>query len=144
MKESARQRKFASMLQQELGTVFQRAMQHKLGKAFITITRVSVSPDLTVARVHVSLLMVQDNEAFVETLNNELKGEIRKHLGLAIGKTVRRVPELIFYLDEGAAYAAKMERIIAGLDIPDEDEDDDTMDNYTDHDVHDNGEDDED
>lgn len=125
--ESKRQQKYSKLIQKELGEIFQREGKPLVGKAMVTVVRVLMSPDLGVAKVNLSFLLA-DNDALFSRIN-ENKGQIRKFLGNRIGKSVRIIPELVFYLDESAAYAQHMDEVISKLDIPedaDEDEADDT------------------
>ena len=115
--ESLRQQKYGRLVQKELSEIIQREMAHVFGKAFLTVTVVRMSPDLGVAKVYLSLLMQEDKERFLKTLDH-VKKEIRMHLGRRIGKQVRRVPELIFYMDDTAEYTSKMDRLIDELHIP--------------------------
>jgi len=128
--ESKRQQKYSKLIQKELGEIFQREGKPLVGRAMVTVTRVLMSPDLGVAKINLSFLLA-DNEALFTKIN-ENKGQIRKFLGNRIGKSVRVIPELVFYLDESAAYAQHMDEVISNLDIPDpsdEDEEDDAPNN---------------
>lgn len=121
--ESKRQQKFNKLIQKELGGIFQKEAKHIIGSAFITVSRVIISPDLSVARIYLSFLVEKDRAVF-EVLNDK-KSEIRKHLGTRIGKSVRIVPELAFFIDDSATYAQHMDKVIGDLNIPeatDEDE----------------------
>jgi ribosome-binding factor A len=121
--ESKRQQKFNKLIQKELGGIFQKEAKHIIGSAFITVSRVIISPDLSVARIYLSFLVEKDRAVF-EVLNDK-KSEIRKHLGNRIGKSVRIVPELAFFIDDSATYAQHMDKVIGDLNIPeatDEDE----------------------
>lgn len=122
MKESKRQKQFARQLQQDLGTIFQQNARKMFeGDPFITVTHVTVSPDLSVAKIHLSFLMVNDKQEMIERINMR-KSEIRGVLGRKIGKFVRVVPELIFYLDESAEHASRIDQILSDLDIPPEED----------------------
>ncbi|MFC4871183.1 30S ribosome-binding factor RbfA [Negadavirga shengliensis] len=124
--ESKRQQKYAKLIQKELGQIFQRESRALVGNAMVTVTRVHMSPDLGVAKVYLSFLLANNQEIFEKI--NENKKSIRKNLGVRIGKTVRLIPELVFYLDESAAYAQHMDDVISKLDIPeasDEEEEED-------------------
>lgn len=114
---STRQLKYGGLIQKDLGELFQRDPKHWFGGAFITVTGVDVTPDLALARVHLSLMMVKDQDAFLASIR-EIKSEIRKVLGQKIGKQVRVVPDLVFYLDKTQEEAQKMDAIISKLDIP--------------------------
>ncbi|MEP5365907.1 MAG: ribosome-binding factor A [Reichenbachiella sp.] len=114
---STRQLKYAGLIKKDLSELFQRDTRHWFGNAFITITDVEVSPDLSFARVFLSLMMVEDEPAFLELVKSK-KSEIRKALGLKIGKQVRVVPDLNFYLDDTQENAQKIEDLLSGLNIP--------------------------
>ncbi|UXX80794.1 ribosome-binding factor A [Reichenbachiella carrageenanivorans] len=120
---STRQLKYAGLIQKDLSELFQRDTRHWFGNAFITITGVDVSPDLSFARIYLSLMMVADESAFLELVKSK-KSEIRKALGLKIGKQVRIVPDLNFYLDDTQENAQKIEDLLSGLHIPPAKEDD--------------------
>ncbi|MEX2513540.1 MAG: 30S ribosome-binding factor RbfA [Cyclobacteriaceae bacterium] len=121
--ESKRQQKYAKLIQKELGEIFQRESKPLVGKAMVTVTRVGMSPDLGVAKINLSFLLANNAELFAKI--NENKNQIRKNLGNRIGKSVRIIPELVFYLDESSAYAQHMDEVISKLDIPDAPEEDD-------------------
>ena len=82
----------------------------------VTIADVRITPDLSLARVYVSIFS-QDKEAIFERINNH-KSEIRRELGNMIGKQVRIVPDLEFFIDEVEERAARIDKIISDLDIP--------------------------
>ncbi|MEO9965332.1 MAG: ribosome-binding factor A [Reichenbachiella sp.] len=114
---STRQLKYAGLIQKDLSELFQRDTRHWFGNAFITITDVEVSPDLGIAKVYLSLMMVPDEEAFLDLIRSK-KSEIRKALGQKIGKQVRIVPDLTFHIDNTQENAQKIEDILSGLNIP--------------------------
>lgn len=122
-KESNRQLKVAKLIQKDLGEIFQKEMMSAFNNAFITVTGVKISPDLAVARVQLSFLKVDDPQAMVEDINKR-KSEVRKILGNKIGKQVRIVPDLFFYLDDSAEYASRIDKLLSGLNIPKEEEGD--------------------
>lgn len=66
---------------------------------FITVTQVRMAPDLGLAKVYLSFMAVQDKKAALEAVRTE-GWRIRKSLASLIGKQVRIIPELNFYLDD--------------------------------------------
>tara|TARA_R110002124_G_scaffold82664_6_gene216815 strand:+ start:4575 stop:4982 length:408 start_codon:yes stop_codon:yes gene_type:complete len=125
--ESKRQQKYSKLIQKELGEIFQKEGRAIVGQAMVTVTRVLMSPDLALAKINLSFLLGDNTVLFDKVENN--KGQIRKFLGRRIGKSVRIIPELAFFLDESAAYAQHMDGVISKLSIPeapeeDEDEED--------------------
>jgi ribosome-binding factor A len=120
--ESSRQQKFSRLLQKELADIFQRDVPHLLPGGMISVQTVRVSPDLGQARVYLSLLLAPDPAALV-ALVNENKSVIRKHLGERIRRQARIIPDLQFFLDDSAAYAAHIDALLNKLDIKPEDKD---------------------
>jgi ribosome-binding factor A len=115
--DSKRQQKFARLIQKDLGDLFQRDARPQLDGAFVTVTEVKVTPDLGIARVYLSFLLVNDKQAMLEQIRDKTK-YLRQLLGNRIRHQVRVVPELQFYLDDSADYAAKMDALFSGLTIP--------------------------
>lgn len=115
--ESKRQQKVSRQLQKDLSEIFQREVPHLFNGAFITVTSVRVSPDLSVARVYLSFLATKNNKLLLETIQE--KGKVlRQHLGDRVRHQLRIVPELHFFLDDTAEYADKMDKLFSGIDIP--------------------------
>jgi ribosome-binding factor A len=119
MAGSTRQQKFSRLIQKELSDVFQRDKRGILENTMISISDVTVSPDLSVATIFISMMLVKDKQKLLEKLNTH-KREIRKALGDKIGKQVRIVPELVFNIDETEENAQRIEDIIKNLNIPPE------------------------
>ncbi|WP_207433674.1 30S ribosome-binding factor RbfA [Sabulibacter ruber] len=123
--ESKRQQKFARLIQKEIAEIFQRDVSHLFQGAYISVSGVKVSPDLGVAKIHLSLLLNPKGRDLLNEIRVNAK-TIRHELAKRIKNQVRVIPELIFYLDETAEYAAKMDKIISELDIPAESKEDPT------------------
>lgn len=115
--ESKRQQKFSRQIQKDLSEIFQKEMRSSFGNAFITITEVKVSPDLAIARLYLSFMLTNDKAGLLHDIKEKTK-QIRSILANKIRHQVRIIPELEFFLDETAEYAAKMDALISGLDIP--------------------------
>ena len=125
--ESKRQQKFSRLIQKELADIFQRETTHLFGKAYISVSVVRVAPDLGLARIYLSVMMAPNNEALLLEIRANTK-TIRHMLAQRIKNQVRIIPELVFYLDDSAEYAAKIDKIFTGIEIPPTDKDYDTDD----------------
>jgi ribosome-binding factor A len=109
--ESTRQLKVSRLLQKDLGEIFQRESSSLFHKAMITVTKVHVTPDLNIAKVYLSLFATESKEDLLKHIQLHGK-EIRYKLGKRIGKQVRTVPELFFYLDDSLDYIENIERLL--------------------------------
>ncbi|MBL6449741.1 30S ribosome-binding factor RbfA [Fulvivirga sp. 29W222] len=122
MNESKRQQKFSRLIQRDLSDIFQKDKMGIFANTFVTVADVIISPDLSVAKVYLSMLMVKDKEAMLSKVDQH-KSEIRRDLGNKIGKQVRIVPQLNFYIDEVEERAQKIDKLIDDLNIPPEGKD---------------------
>lgn len=109
--ESTRQKKVARLLQKELGTIFQRNMTEFGGK-MITVTTVRISPDLSVAKVYLSIFPKEKEGD--KTLNqvNHKTPHIRHELGNIVRNQLRIIPELNFFEDDSLDYIEKIENLL--------------------------------
>ena len=78
---------------------------------FITVTLVRMSPDLGVAKVFLSFMAVKDIEVALRKVKSEATW-VRKTLAGVIGKQVRRIPELNFYVDDSLDYYDAVEEAL--------------------------------
>lgn len=109
--DSVRQQKVNKLVQKEMAEIFRSESRNLFGGAFITVTQVRVSADLGLAKIYISIMATKDRAAIFE-LVKEQHSPIRKRLGLAVGKQLRIVPELHFYLDDSLDYAMKIEELL--------------------------------
>jgi len=76
----------------------------------MTVTKVTMSPDLRLARVYISVLGDTKTQERTLFLLNEAKKDIRQF----IGKTVRIkfTPEIVFFIDDTMDYVANIEQLL--------------------------------
>lgn len=115
--ESKRQQKVGSQIQKDLSEIFQREAQHLVNGAFVTVTAVRMTPDLGIARAYLSFLPEKNKKVLFEGIQESTRF-LRQKLGERVRYQLRIVPELQFYLDDTAEYAAKMDALFAGIVIP--------------------------
>lgn len=118
MAGSKRQQQFSKLIQKEVSHIFQSEFSAEFLGKLVTVTDVTMSPDLGLARLYISVFPVNETEDVIEFLNT-VKPRVRGKLGSSIGKDVRVVPELAFFLDRTAETGSRMDTLIDSLDIPD-------------------------
>jgi ribosome-binding factor A len=107
---SIRQEKFGKVIQKELADIFQQNRSALFNNAFITVSKVEVSPDLGYAKVFLSFLNVKDPSELLNVIQFQGKF-IRHELALRIRKQVRVIPELNFIYDDSLDYVFHMEKV---------------------------------
>ena len=98
--ESTRQKKIGVTLQKDLTIILQKLLKEgAMGSIIASVTIVRVSPDLSSAKVYISVFPVK-NTPIIFDLIGQKKSEIRNSLGILVKNQIRRVPELFFYNDD--------------------------------------------
>ena len=111
--ETTRQQKISRLLQQEMGNIFQQETKSVFGSSMITVTEVRISPDLSVAKVWVSIFPIGGaKKEDVMTAIQDNTSDLRRRLGLRVGKQLRIIPQLSFYLDDSLDYIENIEKLL--------------------------------
>lgn len=109
--ESLRQQKVNKLLAKELAEIFRSESRTLFGGGFITVTQVRISPDLSSARIYLSIMGNKDKNVVFKLVEDQ-NHLIRKKLGLIIGKQLRIVPALSFFIDDSLDYAMKIDALL--------------------------------
>lgn len=111
--ESTRKNKIDRLIQKELGDIFQKFTKSQ-GGVLISVTSVSVSADLSVARAYLSIFPNDKQAEMLAMIQNATKS-IRHDLSQRTRYQLRQVPELHFFLDDSLDYLENIDRLL-GLD----------------------------
>ena len=115
MQETNRQRKIASVLQKDLVDVLQKAAQDGMQGVIISVSKVSVTPDLGVAKVYLSVFPSNKRDAIIEGVKSNAP-LIRHELAQRTRNQLRRMPELIFFADDSLDYIEEIDKSLKGED----------------------------
>ena len=110
MEETKRQKQVAKVLLEELSDIFRREGMNMVDGGMVSISKVTITPDLLEARVHLSFFQVKDARALLTQIR-ERGWEWRKLLGMRVKNQLRRVPELAFFADDTMDHVFRMEEI---------------------------------
>ena len=118
MEESNRQKKIAGVLQNDLANVLQNMLREagQLG-IIISVSKVTVTTDLSIAKVYVSVFPSDKAETIVAELN-KLKPHIKHRIAQLTKNQLRKMPALSFYNDDSLDYIDKIDRAVKGTDDP--------------------------
>ncbi len=106
---SIRTERLGAVIKRDLGKIIQKSYQPS--GSFVTVTKVEVTPDLMIAKIHLSVYAPGKDEDALFAHLEENKTGIRKELADKIRHQVRRIPELNFINDQTAEYVEKMENL---------------------------------
>ena len=108
---TTRQLKVARELQKDLAEIIRSKGMAAFGGAMVTVSEVRISPDLSVAKVYVSIFPSAKAEEVMKVLQENVK-TYRGELGRIVAKQLRIVPELVFYLDTSLDYAEHIDELL--------------------------------
>jgi ribosome-binding factor A len=108
---SIRQEKVANLLKRDLSEILRVQSSTLTPGKMLTVTVVRMAPDLSFAKVYVSVFPSSDAAKDVKAINDH-KSEIRGILGKKIGKQVRIVPEIAFALDDSLDFAERIDELL--------------------------------
>ena len=110
MEEGKRQKQIGGLLFEELSVIFQRKGLNVVDGGMISISSVKITPDLLEARVYLSIFNIKDAQGMLKKIQ-EKTWEIKKELSARVGRQLRRMPELRFFLDDTLDQVFKMEEL---------------------------------
>ena len=116
--ETTRQKKVSRLLQKDIAEI----LQYKVKKEgnygiLLSVTKVSVTADFSVAKVFLSVF---PSEMSKQTLDEimRMSSRIRHEVAQKTKKQLRKVPELLFFLDDSLDYIEMIEDSLKGHDNP--------------------------
>jgi ribosome-binding factor A len=108
---SIRQNKVGRLVQKELGIIFQQDNGGFLTGVMVSVTVVRMAPDLSFAKVYLSIFAPGKDDDYLEIIKNHTS-EIRYELGSKVGKQLRIVPGLAFFKDDSIDYAEEINELL--------------------------------
>ena len=108
--QETRQNKIARLLQKELSVIFQQQTRSMHG-VMVSVTRVRVSPDLSICTAHLSIFPSERGEEIMENINKNEK-QIRYELGTRVRYQLRIIPELRFFIDDSLDYIDHIDELL--------------------------------
>lgn len=109
--QTTRQLKVARELQRDLAEIIRSRGMAAFDGAMVSVSEVRISPDLSIAKVYTSIFPSDKAEKVMGLLDENMRS-IRGELGRMVGRQLRIVPELVFYLDSSIDYAEHIEELL--------------------------------
>jgi len=109
--ESTRLQKISRLLQKDLGDIIMRLDKDILNGRMISVTVVRVSPDLSYARVYLSVFPSEGAESYLEEFRHQTK-HIRNLLAQRVRNQLRIIPELAFFIDDSLDYVNRIDELL--------------------------------
>lgn len=111
--ETNRQKKIAGVLQKDLAEVLQLAARDGMKGVIISVTKVHVTTDLSLAKVYISIFPQLKREILFEGIKANTQS-IRHEMARRTKNQLRRMPDLMFYIDDSLDYIEEIDSALKG------------------------------
>ena len=115
MEQTNRQKKIAGVIQKDLVDVLQKAAQDGMQGTIISVSKVTVTTDLSIAKVYLSIFPSEKRDALVTGIQSNT-ALIRHELAKRTRNQLRRMPELSFFGDDSLDYIEELDKSLRGED----------------------------
>ena len=99
--------RMAQDMKRELIAIIGEMKDPRITGGLLTVTRLDVTPDLDQAKVYISVMVVK--------ALNKASGHVRTEVSRRMH--IRKAPRFVFVADEGAAYAAHINKLLDELAV---------------------------
>lgn len=116
--ETNRQKKIGSLVQKDLVDILQgEVRKNGLTNLIISVSKVSVTTDLSVATIHLSIFpqeKAKETLAAIKTNSKLIKHDLSQRVRLQL----RKVPNLVFFIDDSLDYIEKIDNALSSKENP--------------------------
>ena len=107
--ESQRQKKIASVLQRDMVDVLQGAARKGgMTGIIISVTQVKVTVDLSIAKIYLGIFPIKQAKSLIDGITSNTS-IIKHELAQRTKNQLRRMPHLLFYIDDSLEYINQIE-----------------------------------
>jgi ribosome-binding factor A len=108
---NTRQHKISKQIQKDMAEILRPHAQSIAPGRMLTVTDVSITPDLGLTRIFISIFPSQKGNEYIEMLNNS-KSQYRNELGNRLRHQLKKIPEILFVLDDSLDYIENIDNLL--------------------------------
>jgi ribosome-binding factor A len=113
--ETNRQKKIAGVIQKDLATILQEAARNTMPGVILSVTKVYVTTDLSIAKVYLSIFPDTNRTSILEGIVTHT-AQIKHQVAQLTKHQLRKMPNLIFFLDDSLDYIETIDAALRGED----------------------------
>ena len=111
--ESNRQRKVAQIIQEDMAEIFRKQASESKQSFLVSVSDVKVTADLSIAKIYLSIFPADLRQPILKEINTN-NSFYRNYIGQKMGKQVRIIPQLSFFIDTSMDDVERIERELKG------------------------------
>ena len=117
-KETNRQKKVGTLIQHDLAEIIQQELR-KVGKTsvIVSVSKVRVTSDFSLAKAYLSVFPNDKAESVMEDLQKH-RLQLKNQIAQRAKHQLRKMPDLLLYLDDSLEYINSIEQAIKGKENP--------------------------
>lgn len=116
--ETNRQKKFGTLLQNDLVDILQgEVRKNGMTNLIISVSKVNVTSDLSIAKVYLSVFPSEKGAEILAAVKSNTP-MIKHDLAQRVKNQLRKVPNLVFYIDDSLDYIENIDKALKGEDNP--------------------------
>tara|TARA_B100000989_G_C19439074_1_gene426462 strand:- start:438 stop:824 length:387 start_codon:yes stop_codon:yes gene_type:complete len=116
--ESDRQRKVSVVLKKDLCSILQQNLRnYNITNVVVSVTKISISPDLMHAKVFVSIFPFAKSDSILKLIISN-KNKIKNSLGKLLRNQIRKIPDVIFFIDDSLDHIDKIDEALRNKSNP--------------------------
>ena len=117
-KETNRQKKVGKLIQHDLAEIIQQEVR-KFGKSgiIVSVSKVRVTSDFSLAKAYLSIFPNDKAESVMEDLQKH-RLHLKNQIAQRAKHQLRKMPDLLLYLDDSLEYINNIEQAIKGKEDP--------------------------
>ena len=108
--ETTRQNNISRLIQKELSEIY-LLQTNAMNGVLVSVSAVRISPDMSIARVYLSVFPSEKSQEIVKNINDNMKS-IRFELGTRVRHQLRIIPELKFFVDDSLDYVERIDELL--------------------------------
>ncbi|AJA68792.1 30S ribosome-binding factor RbfA [Myroides odoratimimus] len=116
--ETNRQKKMGALLQKDIVDILQgEVRKNGITNLVISVSKVNITSDLSVARVYLSIFPIDKGEELLKGIKSNAP-LIKHELAQRVKHQMRKVPDLLFYVDDSLEYIDQIDKALTGDENP--------------------------
>jgi ribosome-binding factor A len=116
--ETNRQKKIGSVLQKDLVDILQGEIRKNgISNLVISVSKVSVTSDLSIAKVYLSVFPSEKGTELLAAIKTNTP-LIKHDLSQRVKQQLRKVPNLVFFIDDSLEYIDQIEKAMSLKENP--------------------------
>lgn len=108
---STRQNKISRLIQREMADILLKVNKTHFSGKLISVTVVRVTKDLGIARIYLSIFPSEYAEEILDGIR-QISKQLRGELGRKVGRSLRVIPDLEFYVDDSLDYIDNIDKLL--------------------------------